>query len=171
MITARNGVTESTYIAEALIPLIAFGLPLSPVAAGPAAPLFNAPPRFSVDSASGEVHNLHSLLSTWEFLGYGMLAVVVALLIAYPFTMNYAYRAASYVSRKISHEAVIATFVGLILVIGIWEGGLLGLLVIVTVGLLGGFLSRFLGFNIGVQFMGYYTAVLTVPALVALLAG
>ncbi|GAB1617492.1 tripartite tricarboxylate transporter permease [Pseudomonas sp. NGC7] len=169
VITARNGVTESTYLAEALIPLIAFGLPLSPVAAGPAAPLFNAPPRFNVDAASGEVNNLHSLLSTWEFLGYGMLAVVVAILIAYPFTMNYAHRAAAYVSRNISHEAVIATFVGLILVIGIWEGGLLGLLVIVTIGLLGGFLSRFLGFNIGVQFMGYYTAVLTVPAMIALL--
>jgi hypothetical protein len=169
VITARNGVTESTYIAEALIPLIAFGLPLSPVAAGPAAPLFNAPPRFSVDSATGQVNNLHTLLNTWEFLGYGLLAVVVAILIAYPFTMNYAHRAASWVSRKISHEAVIATFVGLILVIGIWEGGALGLLVIVTVGLLGGFLSRFLGFNIGVQFMGYYTAVLTVPALVSLL--
>ena len=53
VITARNGVTESTYLAEALIPLIAFGLPLSPVAAGPAAPLFNAPPRFSVDTATG----------------------------------------------------------------------------------------------------------------------
>ncbi|AHL34659.1 membrane protein [Pseudomonas brassicacearum] len=168
VITARNGVTESTYLAEALIPLIAFGLPLSPVAAGPAAPLFNAPPRFSVDNATGQVHNLHSLLSTWEFLGYGMLAVVIAILIAYPFTMSYAHRAASYVSRNISHEAVISTFVGLILVIGIWEGGLLGLLVIITIGLLGGFLSRFLGFNIGVQFMGYYTAVLTVPALVAL---
>ena len=38
MLSARNGVTEATYIAEALIPLIAFGLPLSPVAAGPAAP-------------------------------------------------------------------------------------------------------------------------------------
>jgi len=171
VITARNGVTESTYIAEALIPLIAFGLPLSPVAAGPAAPLFNAPPRFTVDSATGQVNNLHSLLSTWEFLGYGMLAVIVAILIAYPFTMNYAHRAASYVSRKISHEAVIATFVGLILVIGIWEGGALGLLVIITVGLLGGFLSRFLGFNIGVQFMGFYTAVLTVPALVAVMSG
>lgn len=170
VITARNGVTEATYIAEALIPLIAFGLPLSPVAAGPAAPLFNAPPRFSVDAATGQVNNLHTLLSTWEFLGYGMLAVIVAILIAYPFTMNYAHRAASFVSRKISHEAVISTFVGLILVIGIWEGGALGLLVIVTVGLLGGFLSRFLGFNIGVQFMGYYTAVLTVPALVALLS-
>ena len=169
VITARNGVTEATYIAEALIPLIAFGLPLSPVAAGPAAPLFNAPPRFNIDAATGQVHNLHSLINTWEFLGYGLLAVIVAILIAYPFTMNYAHLAASYVSRKISHEAVISTFVGLILVIGIWEGGALGLLVIVTVGLLGGFLSRFLGFNIGVQFMGYYTAVLTVPALVTLL--
>jgi len=169
VIAARNGVTEATYIAEALIPLIAFGLPLSPVAAGPAAPLFNAPPRFSVDSATGQVNNLHSLLGTWEFLGYGLLAVIVAILVAYPFTMNYAHRAASYVSRKISHEAVISTFVGLILVIGIWEGAALGLLVIVTVGLMGGFLSRFLGFNIGVQFMGYYTAVLSVPALVALL--
>lgn len=170
VIAARNGVTEATYIAEALIPLIAFGLPLSPVAAGPAAPLFNAPPRFSVDAASGQVDNLHTLLSTWEFLGYGLLAVFVAILVAYPFTMNYAHRAASYVSRKISHEAVISTFVGLILVIGIWEGGGLGLMVIVTVGLLGGLLSRFIGFNIGVQFMGYYTAVLTVPALSALMS-
>ncbi|AYN96704.1 MULTISPECIES: tripartite tricarboxylate transporter permease [Pseudomonas] len=168
VITARNGVTEATYIAEALIPLIAFGLPLSPVAAGPAAPLFNAPPRFSVDSTSGEINNLHTLMSTSEFFGYGMLAVIIAILIAYPFSMNFAHRAALFVSRKVSHEAVIATFVGLILVIGLWEGGLLGLMVIITVGLLGGFLSRFLGFNIGVQFMGYYTAVLTVPALLTL---
>ena len=168
VITARNGVTESTYIAETLIPLIAFGLPLSPVAAGPAAPLFNAPPRFWVDNASGEVNNLHNLLSTWDFLGYGMLAVIVAILVAYPFTMNFAHGAAAFVVRKISHEAVIATFIGLVLVIGIWAGGLLGLLVIVTVGLLGGFLARFLGFNTGVQFMGYYTAVLSVPAIIAL---
>ncbi|WKN20554.1 tripartite tricarboxylate transporter permease [Azotobacter vinelandii] len=170
VISARNGVTEATYIAEALIPLIAFGLPLSPVAAGPAAPLFNAPPRFTVDTASGQVNNLHNLLSAWEFLAYGMLAVLIAILIAYPFSMNFAHRAASFVSRRISHEAVIATFVGLILVIGIWEGGLLGLLVILTIGLLGGFLYRFIGFNIGVQFMGYYTAVLSVPAILALLS-
>lgn len=170
VISVRNGVTESTYIAEALIPLIAFGLPLSPVAAGPAAPLFNAPPRFTVDSATGQVNNLHNLLSAGEFLAFGMLAVLIAILIAYPFSMNFAHRAASFVSRRISHEAVIATFVGLILVIGLWEGGLLGLLVILTIGLLGGFLQRFIGFNIGVQFMGYYTAVLSVPAIVALFA-
>jgi hypothetical protein len=36
------------------------------------------------------------------------------------------------------------------------------------VGLVGGLLGRFLGFNIGVQFMGFYSAVLSVPALLAL---
>ncbi len=170
VLAARNGVTESTYIAEALIPLIAFGLPLSPVAAGPAAPLFNAPPRFTVDTASGQSHNLHHLLSQWEFLGYGLLSVALAALVSYPFAMNYARRAALFVSRKISHEAIIATFVGLIVVISVWEGQFLGLLVILTMGLVGGLLSRTIGFNAGVQFMGYYTAILTVPALVKLVA-
>jgi len=50
-------------------------------------------------------------------------------------------------------------------VISVWEGQLLGLFVILTMGLLGGLLSRAIGFNTGVQFMGYYTAVLTVPAV------
>lgn len=168
VLSARNGVTEATYIAEALIPLIAFGLPLSPVAAGPAAPLFNAPPRFTVDAVTGQTHNLHNLLSHWEFLGYGILSVLLAAVVSYPFAMNYARRAAMFVSRKVSHEAIIATFVGLIIVISVWEGGLLGLLVILTMGLVGGLLSRIFGFNTGVQFMGYYTAVLSVPALLKL---
>lgn len=168
VLSARNGVTEATYIAEALIPLIAFGLPLSPVAAGPAAPLFNAPPVYTVDAGGGQTHNLHNLLNHWEFLGYGMLAVVLAALVSYPFAMNHARRAALFVARKISHEAIIATFVGLILVISVWEGNFLGLLVILTMGLLGGLLSRTIGFNTGVQFMGYYTAVLTVPAVLKL---
>lgn len=169
VLAAKNGVTESTYIAEALIPLIAFGLPLSPVAAGPAAPLFNAPPRFTVDAASGATHNLHNLLSHWEFLGYGLLSVLLAALVSYPFAMNYARRAAMFVSTRISHEAIIATFVGLILVISIWEGGFLGVFVILTMGLFGGLLSKYLGFNTGCQFMGYYTAILTVPAILAVL--
>lgn len=168
VIAARNGVTEATYIAEALIPLIAFGLPLSPVAAGPAAPLFNAPPRFSVDAAAGHINNLHTLMSVREFLGYGLLSVLLAALIAYPLAMNYAHRAASFVARRLSHEAIIATFSGLIVVISFWEGQWLGLAVILTVGLFGGLLSRLFAFNAGVQFMGYYVAVLSVPAIVKL---
>lgn len=166
VIAVRNGVTEATYIAEAMIPLIAFGLPLSPVAAGPAAPLFNAPPRFTVDTATGHIVNLHTLMSTSQFLIFGLLSVALAALIAYPLAMNYAHRAASFVAKKLSHEAIIATFSGLIVVIGLWEGQLLGLAVILTVGLFGGLLARLFAFNTGVQFMGYYAAVLSVPEIV-----
>ncbi len=169
VLAVKNGVTESTYIAEALIPLIAFGLPLSPVAAGPAAPLFNAPPRFTVDAASGTVNNLHNLLSVPEFLLYGLLSVVIAAAVAYPFAMNYARTAAAFVARNISHEAIIGTFFGLVLVIGLWEGGIMGLAVIMTIGLVGGLLYRIIGFNTGVQFMGYYAAVLSMPAILKLL--
>ena len=171
VLAVRNGVTEATYIAEALIPLIAFGLPLSPVAAGPAAPLFNAPPRFSVNAASGQIHNLHTLLSAGDFLGYGLLAVVLASVVAYPLAMNHARAAAAFVARRLSHEAIIATFVGLVLVIGMWEGGVPALLVILAIGLIGGLLYRTLGLNTGVQFMGYYVAVLSVPALLRLVSG
>ena len=75
-----------------------------------------------VDAASGQTHNLHNLLNHWEFLGYGMLAVLLAAVVSYPFAMNFARRAALFVSRKVSHEAIIATFVGLIIVISVWEG-------------------------------------------------
>ena len=171
VISVRNGVTESTYIAEAIIPLIAFGLPLSPVAAGPAAPLFNAPPVYTIDAAANKIVNLHTMMTPSEFFFYGIVGVLIAALVAYPFAMNYARIAAAFVSRKISHEAIIATFVGLCLVIGWWEGGFLGIMVITTVGLVGGMLFRILGFNSGVQFMGYYTAVLAVPAIIKLVTG
>ena len=63
--------------------------------AGPAAPLFNAPPRFTVDTATGQVINLHNLMNHWEFLGYGLLAVLIASLVSYPIAMNYAHKAAA----------------------------------------------------------------------------
>ncbi|AFQ51590.1 hypothetical protein GEM_5205 [Burkholderia cepacia GG4] len=108
-------------------------------------------------------------MSWLEFLGYGLLSILLAGLIAYLLAMHHAHRAVSFVARKLSHEAIIATFAGLIVVIGVWEGQLLGLAVIVTVGLFGGMLSRLFAFNTGVQFMGYYVAVLSVPAIVKLL--
>nr|WP_271211871.1 hypothetical protein [Rhodococcus wratislaviensis]GLK38107.1 hypothetical protein GCM10017611_49720 [Rhodococcus wratislaviensis] len=49
-----------------------------------------------------------------------------------------------------------------------WEGGILGLAVTVTVGLVGGLLSRAFKIHAGVLFMGYYMAVLSVPAILAL---
>jgi putative tricarboxylic transport membrane protein len=167
-IAVKNGTTESTYLGETLIPLVAFGLPLSPMSAGPAAPLYNAPPRFTVDAKTGTVNNLHTYLSWWEFLIFGLLGVIIAGIIVYPLAMRFAAPAAGFIMRKVSQEAVVAAFVSLILMVSLWEGGVLGVLVTVTVALVGGLLTRFLKIHAGVQFMGYYVALLSVPALLAL---
>lgn len=170
MMAVKNGTTESTYIAETLIPLIAIGLPLSPMAAGPANPLFNAPPVYTIDADTGAVNNLHTLLEPWQFLVFGLLAVVIALLITYPFAMTQAHKAASWIMRKVSHEAIIGAFVGLIAVICLYEGGVIALLVAITVGFVGGMMNKLVSMHTGVQFMGYYVAALTVPAIAALFA-
>ncbi len=169
MMAIKNGTTESTYIAETLIPLIAIGLPLSPMAAGPANPLFNAPPVYTIDAEAGTTNNLHDMLEPWQFLVFGLLAVIVAVLLTYPFAMTQAHRAASWIMRKVSHEAVIGAFAGLIAVICLYEGGLVALGVAIVVGLAGGALNRLVKMHTGVQFMGFYVAVLTVPAVLALL--
>ncbi|HEX4248696.1 MAG TPA: tripartite tricarboxylate transporter permease [Pseudonocardia sp.] len=165
LMAVKNGTTESTYLAETLIPLVAFGLPLSPVAAGPAAALFNAPPVYTVHGPGGGVHNLHSLLQPWQFLVYGLVGVVIAGVAAYPFAMRYARAASAWASRTISHEALIGAFAALIAVVSWYEGGLLGLAVSVSIGAVGGLANRVLGMTSGVQFMAYYVAVLSVPLL------
>ncbi|GHU08060.1 hypothetical protein FACS1894158_17050 [Betaproteobacteria bacterium] len=154
-LAAMNGVTEATYIAEALIPLIAFGVPLSPVALGPAAPLFNAPPVFQ---SQPTVHNLHNLMSTTDFLIFGFVGVICAAIIAYPFSMNYARRASVWVLRNVSQEAIISMFSGLIVVLSYSEGGLIGVGIAVTIALFGGILNRYFGIHTGVQFMAYYAS-------------
>ncbi|UTX53453.1 tripartite tricarboxylate transporter permease [Leucobacter aridicollis] len=171
MMAIKNGTTESTYIAETLIPLIAIGLPLSPMAAGPANPLFNAPPVYTIDAETGTTNNLHNMLEPWQFLLFGLIAVVIALLITYPFAMTQAHRAASWIMQKVSHEAIIGAFAGLIAVICLYEGGIVALLVAVSIGLVGGLLNRLFQVHTGVQFMGYYVAALTVPAIAALFGG
>ena len=167
VITAKNGTTESTYIAETLIPLIAFGLPLSPVAAGPAAPLFNVPPVFETNPDGGTINNISTHLTTFDFFIFALLGAVCAVAIAYPFAMRYAHVAAKFVVTKVSHEAIIAAFVGLVVVVSLWEGGLMGLMVVTAVGLVGGMLIRLVKVHAGVLFMGYYVAVLSVPGILA----
>jgi hypothetical protein len=154
-LAAMNGVTEATYIAEAIIPLIAFGIPLSPVALGPAAPLFNAPPLYQ---SAEPMHNLHTMLSAGDFLLYGFIGILIAALVAYPFSMNYARKASSWVLRKVSQEAIISMFSGLIVVLSYSEGGILGVGIAVTIALFGGILNRYFGIHTGVQFMAYYAS-------------
>lgn len=165
VISVRNGVTDSTYLAETLIPLVAVGLPLSPIAAGAAAPLFNAPPVFTVGGEGQEINNLHTMLTAPQFLIFSLVGVILAGLIAYPLTVRYARRAALFVARRLSHEAVIGAFAGLVLVVAMYEGGLYGVIVMLTVGLVGGIMNKVIGMHVGVQCMAYYVSVLSVPVL------
>ncbi|MBF0528646.1 MAG: tripartite tricarboxylate transporter permease [Deltaproteobacteria bacterium] len=153
-LAVMNGVTESTYLAETIIPLMAFGIPLSPMALGPAAPLFNAPPVFTTQP----VHNLHNLLTPYQFLLYGFIGIIVASLVAYPFSMNYARKASAWVLRVVSQEAIISMFSGLIVVLSYYEAGVTGVAISITVAIFGGILNKYFGVHTGVQFMTYYAS-------------
>lgn len=153
-LAAMNGVTEATYIAETVIPLMAFGIPLSPMALGPAAPLFNAPPVFTTQP----VNNLHNLLAPYQFLLYGFIGIMVAFLVAYPFSMNYARKASVWVLRTVSQEAIISMFSGLIVVLSYYEAGVVGVGIAITIAIFGGILNRYFGVHTGVQYMTYYAS-------------
>lgn len=153
-LAVMDSVTEATYIAESVIPLVAFGIPLSPVALGPAGPLFNAPPVFS----SQPVNNLHNLLAPAQFLLYGYIGIIIAFVIAYPFAMNFARKASVWVLKNVSQEAIICMFSGLILVLSYYEAGFVGVAISVTIGIFGGILNKFFGIHTGVQFMTYYAS-------------
>ena len=161
-VSVMNGVTESTYIAETIIPLVAFGIPLSPMALGPAAALFNAPPVFSVD------HNLHHLMSSWDFFIYGAIGLIIGALIAYPFVMNYSRKATVFIMKYVSQEAIIGMFIAIVCVIAFYEGGITGILVTFTVAAVGGLLNRILGVGSGVQFMIYYGSAWIMAVLIGL---
>ncbi len=158
-------IKSAARIAETLIPLVAIGLPLSPIAAGAAAPLFNAPPVFTVGGEGQEMNNLHTMLTAPQFLIFSLIGVLLAGLVAYPLVVRYARQAALFVARRLSHEAVIGAFAGLVLVVTMYEGGIYGVIVMLTVGLVGGVLNRVIGMHVGVQCMAYYVSVLSVPVL------
>lgn len=163
-LSTMNGVTESTYVAETIIPLVAFGIPLSPVAIGPALALFNAPPVYTTEP----VHNLHTLLEPMDFFVYGLIGLVIAALIAYPFSMNFARKATVFVLKKINQEAIIAMFIGVVVLLAFYEGGLVGVFVTFAMAMVGGLLNRILGVGVGVQFMVFYGSSWIISTLLGL---
>jgi putative tricarboxylic transport membrane protein len=154
-VAIMNAATEGTYLCEILIPLVAFVLPLSSVAAGAAFPLFNAPPVFT---SKPVVCNLHTLMTPAQFLWYGLLAVTIASIISYPLAMNYARSASVWVMRKVSQEALLTIFFGLFIVLCYFETQGLGIVIALLMGFFSGILSKYFGINTGVQFMAYFAA-------------
>lgn len=87
----QDAVSNATYLGELLIPMIAFGLPLSPVALGPASPLFNQ-------------INLHDYLTMSDYFIYGFIGIIFGCMFAYPMAIKKARKWSEKMFRSISHE-------------------------------------------------------------------
>ena len=151
-VTVMSALAHSTYLAGVIIPLIALGVPLSPVAVGPANALF------------AEGHNLHDLLSVPEFAVATVLGAVVALVCSYVIAVRWSSRITRFVMTSVPHEAVVALFVGLILFLSYSEAGLVGVFGVVLIGIVCGTLNR-MGVSYGVQFMTLYASTWIVGSL------
>ena len=150
-ISTMDGLTNAAYISGTLIPLIALGVPLSPVAIGPANALFNAPPVFTLE------HNMHHLLSTGDFVWATVIGSIVALVITYFITVKYAQQICKFVFKRVPHEAMLGLFFSLVILLAFMDAGWINIGGVLLIGLVSGILHRW-GINYGVMFMVLYAA-------------
>lgn len=150
-ITTMSALAQATYLSGIIIPLVALGIPLSPVSIGPGSALFNAPPVFTVDN------NLHHMLSSGEFIVGILIGALIAASITYYITNRFASRISRFVLEKIPHEAIIGLFISLILLLSYMDAGLINIFGVLLIGITCGTLNK-LGVNYGVQFMTLYAA-------------
>lgn len=150
-VSCMEALAQSTYMAGTLIPLIALGIPLSPVAIGPANPLFNAEPVFTLE------HNMHHLLTMGDFIWATLLGAGIASVFTYYIAVKYSRKICLFVFQKIPHEALLGLFVSLVLLLAYMDGGFVNIVGVLLIGLVSGGLHR-LGVNYGVLFMILYSA-------------
>lgn len=157
-VSTMSAVIQSTYVSGIIIPLLALGIPLSPVSLGPGAALFNAPPVLSLES------NLHHRLSGLEFTVAVLIGAIIAIVIGYFIITFFARKITNFVLKKIPHESVLGLFLAFIVLLAYMDGGLLNVFGVLTIGIVTGSLNK-MGVNYGVQFMSLYAAPLLVELL------
>lgn len=150
-IACMDALTNATYIAGTLIPIIALGVPLSPMSIGPGNALFNAPPVFTLE------HNLHHLLSMRDFIIATLIGATIALLITFFVTVKFSQPICAFVFQKIPHEAMLGLFFSLVLLLAFMDAGWVNIGGVMLIGLIAGVLHRW-GINYGVLFMMLYSA-------------
>ncbi len=150
-VTCMEALAQATYIAGTLIPLIALGIPLSPVAIGPANPLFLAEPVFTLE------HNMHHVLTMNDFVWATIIGVGIASVFTYFIAVKYSRKVCLFFIEKIPHEAILGLFISLVLLLAYMDGGFINIAGILLIGLVSGVLHR-LGVNYGVLFMILYAA-------------
>lgn len=150
-VTIMEALAQSTYMAGTLIPLIALGIPLSPVAIGPGNPLFNAEPVFTLEN------NMHHLLSMGDYLWATIIGAGIAAAFTFFIAVKYSRQICTFVFKKIPHEALLGLFVSLVLLLAFMDGGFVNTIGVLLIGIVSGTLYR-LGVNYGVLFMILYSA-------------
>lgn len=159
-VSSMEALAQATYFSGTLIPLIALGIPLSPMSLGPANPLFNAPPVFTLQ------HNMHHILSDSNFIWATIIGATIASAITYFVTVKYSNQICTFVFKRIPHEALLGLFFSLVLLLGFMDAGWINIAGVLLIGIVSGVLHR-MGVNYGVLFMILYSA----PWLVKSLAG
>ena len=150
-VSCMEALAQSTYMAGTLIPLIALGIPLSPVAIGPANPLFHAEPVYTLE------RNMHHLLSMGDFIWATLIGAGIAATFTYFIAVRYSRQICAFVYKKIPHEALLGLFVSLVLLLAFMDGGIVNIVGVLLIGIVSGVLYR-LGVNYGVLFMILYSA-------------
>lgn len=150
-VSLMEALAQSTYMAGTLIPLTALGIPLSPVAIGPANPLFQAEPVYTLE------HNMHHLLSMGDFIWATLIGAGIAATFTYFIAVKYSRQICAFVFKKIPHEALLGLFISLVLLLAFMDGGIVNIVGVLLIGIVSGVLYRF-GVNYGVLFMILYSA-------------
>lgn len=162
-LSVQNATCNATYMAGLIIPLLGLGgVAIGGVAAGPAAPLFACAPRFEIGN------NLAQALTIPDYILFGIIGIIGGALCAYPIGMHKARSWTELMLRAVSHEALIGAFCGLVVMLSFYEAGILGVLLALTIGLVGGFLHTVFGVHTGIQFMTYYASAWIVTNLLSL---
>lgn len=150
-ITVMSSLVQSTYLSGLIIPILALGIPLSPVAVGPGSALFNAPPVFTVDN------NLYHLLSTTEKSIAILVGITVAAVISYILINRFAGKISRFVLEKIPHEAILGLFVSFVILLAYMDAGWINVFGVLLIGVTCGVLNK-MGVNYGIQFMTLYAS-------------
>lgn len=158
-ITTMSSVIQATYLSGLIIPLMAVGLPLSPVASGPAGALFNAEPVFTLDN------NIHHLLSKPQFVIAVVVGAAIAISLTYVIINRYASSMSAFVLKKIPHEAILGLFISFIVLLAYMDAGLINVFGVMLIGITCGTLNK-MGVNYGIQFMTLYASPFIIQLLI-----
>lgn len=150
-IVTKSALVQATYISGIIIPLIAVGIPLSPVSIGPGGALFEALPVLSLDN------NIHHLLSNTEFVIAVLIGSIVAISITYFIVSKYASTMAAFVLTRFPHEAILGLFISFVVLLAYMDAGLINVFGVLLIGICSGTLNK-MGVNYGVQFMTLYAS-------------